>query len=191
MWICEICGKQVYDNGKLYCASKEAIEYMMDPRNSLNDTDLFQFMQLSGDENFDTEEAKNVLKKMTEKYSWIDEECIEATLQAASEYHVDPYYIMAKIIEEQSATSPLYTGRGYNNGQTDLYVGYYNIFNIGATATKGKASDVILNGLAYAAGQNWNSKTASILGGISIISSRYIAKDQDTLYYQKFDVIRR
>lgn len=66
--------------------------------------------------------------------------------------------------------------------------GYYNLFNIGATATTGNSSDVILNGLAYAAGQNWNSKTAAILGGVSIISSGYIVKEQDTLYYQKFDV---
>ena len=46
-WICKICGDQEYDNGKWYCASESAIAYMMDPRNSLNYTDIFQFMQLS------------------------------------------------------------------------------------------------------------------------------------------------
>ena len=92
---------------------------------------------------------------------------------------------MAKILEEQSSTSPLYTGQGYNGN----YVGYYNVFNIGATAKTGRKEDVILNGLAYAASQGWTSKTASILGGVGIIASNYIAQEQDTLYYQKFDVI--
>ena len=43
LWICEICENQRYDTGSWYCASVEALEYMMDPRNSLNDSDLFQF----------------------------------------------------------------------------------------------------------------------------------------------------
>ena len=47
LWICEICGTEKCDSGSWYCASKEAIEYMMDPRNSLNNTDVFQFLQTS------------------------------------------------------------------------------------------------------------------------------------------------
>ena len=189
LWICEICGKQKYDTGRWYCASTEALEYMMDPRNSLNDTDLFQFMQLSGFENFNNDTVRNTLRSMSSNYSVIDNECIEAVIQAANTYHVDPYYIMAKILEEQSSTSPLYNGSGIVDGKGNtLYVGYYNLLNIGATATTGNNYDVMLNGLSYAASQGWNSKTASILGGVSILSSRYISKEQDTLYYQKFDV---
>ena len=114
LWICEICAKQKYDTGKWYCASLEALEYMMDPRNSLNETDLFQFMQLSGFQDFNNDTVRSVLKQMAAKYTWVDDECIEATIQAANTYHVDPYYIMAKILEEQSATSPLNTGAGFN-----------------------------------------------------------------------------
>lgn len=191
LWICEICGKQRYDNGNLYCASREALEYMMDPRNSLNDTDLFQFMQLSGFEDFNNDNVRNVLRNMASNYSVITEECIEAVIEAANTYHVDPYYIMAKIIEEQSSTSPLFTGSGLTdpNGNV-LYSGYYNLLNIGAYASTGRSYDVILNGLAYAArpSNNWTSKGASILGGVAILANGYIAKDQDTLYYQKFDV---
>ena len=190
LWICEICGKQRYDSGNWYCASMEALQYMMDPRNSLNDTDLFQFMQLSGFDDFNNDTVRNTLKSMSSNYSVINDECVEAVIQAANTYHVDPYYIMAKILEEQSSTSPLYTGSGItdSNGNV-LYQGYYNLFNIGATAKTGRSYDVILSGLNYAASQNWNSKTASIMGGVSIISAGYIAKDQDTLYYQKFDVV--
>lgn len=190
LWICEICGKQRYDSGSWYCASKEALEYMMDPRNSLNETDLFQFMQLSGFEDFNNDTVRNTLRSMASNYPVIDNECIEAVISAANTYHVDPYYIMSKILEEQSVTSPLYTGSGITDSNGNLlYAGYFNLFNIGASATTGRSYDVIINGLAYAASQNWNSKTASILGGVNVISRGYIAKDQDTLYYQKFDVV--
>ncbi|MCI8310409.1 MAG: hypothetical protein HFJ45_09740 [Clostridia bacterium] len=52
LWICEICGKEKCDTGSWYCASKEALEYMMDPRNSINNTDVFQFLQLSASRRF-------------------------------------------------------------------------------------------------------------------------------------------
>ena len=181
LWICEICGTQRYDSGNWYCASKEALEYMIDPRNSLNETDLFQFMQLSGFEDFNTETVKNTLN--TIKPSWIDDECVDAIIEAANTYHVDPYYILAKLLEEQSATSPLFTGSGYDGN----YQGYYNLFNVGATANTKEG--VILNGLAHAASQGWTTKRLSILGGVSVLANGYIAEEQDTLYYQKYDVI--
>ena len=192
LWICEICGKQRYDNGGLYCASVEALEYMMDPRNSLNESDLFQFMQLSSFENCNNETVRATLRSMASSYPLIDEECIDAVIDAANNYCVDPYYIMAKILEEQSITSPLYTGSGLtdSNGNV-LYEGYYNLLNVGAYASTGRAYDVILNGLAYAArpSNNWTSKGASIDGGVALLANSYISKDQDTLYYQKFDVV--
>ena len=47
-WICQECRAQgkLYDSG-LYCASREAVSYMMDPRNFLNDSDIFQFQKLN------------------------------------------------------------------------------------------------------------------------------------------------
>ena len=45
-WYCQIFGTQKYDNGSLCCASKEAIAYMLDPRNSINEDSVFQFKSL-------------------------------------------------------------------------------------------------------------------------------------------------
>ena len=46
-WICSVCGPdKYYDNGSWHCASEATLEYMMDPRASLNDDDIFQFMEL-------------------------------------------------------------------------------------------------------------------------------------------------
>lgn len=188
LWICEICGKQNCDSGKMYCASKEAIAYMMDPRNSLNTSDIFQFMQLSASQdNYDNDTVRNALRAMGNKTTYIDDECINAIIEAANTYHVDAYYIMAKIIEEQGTTHTptLIAGNGYNGN----YVGYYNFFNIGAYSNTGTSAGVIQAGLAYAASKGWTTKRASILGGVGIISSNYIAKNQDSLYYQKFNVV--
>ena len=52
MWFCPVCGTKSYDNGSLRCASMEALKYMMDPRNSLNSSDVFQFMELSYDNSY-------------------------------------------------------------------------------------------------------------------------------------------
>ena len=46
-WICSICGDKKYDNGSWRCTSEKAIKYMMDPRNSLNEEDIFQFEELT------------------------------------------------------------------------------------------------------------------------------------------------
>ena len=46
-WICPICGNATYDSGKWHCASQSALKYMMDPRNSLNSSDVFQFLELT------------------------------------------------------------------------------------------------------------------------------------------------
>jgi beta-N-acetylglucosaminidase len=191
LWICEIDGTEKCDSGSWYCASTEALQYMMDPRNSINATDVFQFLQLSATDDYTANETvRECLKSMAQSAGmrYIDDECIEAILQAATTYHVDPYYIMSKIMDEQGTnkdSTPLISGAGYNGN----YVGYYNFFNIGATSNTGTSSGVIQNGLAYAASQGWTSKTISIVEGTRLIAQNYIAKEQDTLYYQKFNVV--
>ena len=45
-----------------------------------------------------------------------------------------------------------------------------------------------MNGLKKAKSQGWTTLESSINGGIKIIASSYIAKGQNTLYFQKFDV---
>lgn len=322
MWICSICGQKLYDSEKWYCASEDAIRYMIDPRNSLNDNDVFQFLDLSytdnstintniaqtdininsdnfeiipdidytkikqkyanavikdvngaditgniatgnkitidnktytiikkGDVTKDGEvnivdvvnmldsitgkveldsEAKiagkvqgsgsisivdvvNVLnyitgnqkitisvastsdgsnnmadgvQQMAKKMTFLDSESIQAVITASNKYKINPLYLMARLYQEQgSGTSPLATGSG-QNGQ---YVGIYNLFNIYATGNSN--ATIIKNGLSYASSKGWTSKSKSIEGGAEIIANSYISKNQDTLYYQKFNVV--
>lgn len=178
-WICKVCGaNKVYDNGKWYCASESAIAYMMDVRNFLNSADIFQLLELSY-----SECNKDVLKSMVANTFLNSDSCVNAILDSAKEYNVNAYYIVARILQEQGKSgSTLSKGQGYN-GQ---YVGYYNVFNIGASGN-GKET-VILNGLKKAQSEGWTTLESSIIGGTKIIAKSYIARGQNTLYLQKFDV---
>ena len=177
-WICAACGEKTYDSGNWHCASEAAIAYMMDPRNSANYSDIFQFMELTY---YDCD--INTIRTMVANTFLNNESYINAIISAGQKYNVNPYYIVARIIQEQGNDgSVLSSGAGYN-GQ---YVGYYNVFNIGASGS-GKET-VILNGLKKAAANGWDTLEKSIDGGVSIIASSYIAKGQNTLYFQKFDV---
>lgn len=177
-WRCTACGEKVYDSGKWCCASESAIAYMMDARNSLNNSDIFQFLELTY-----SECSKESLKKMVINTFLDNDSYIDAILQAAQTYNVNAYYIVARILQEQGRDgSTLSKGQGYN-GQ---YVGYYNVFNIGANGN-GKEK-VILNGLAKAESNGWTTLESSIIGGTQVIAKSYISRGQNTLYLQKFDV---
>lgn len=180
-WICSFCGDKTYDSGNWKCASISAIKYMMDPRASLNSTDIFQFLELSygGDEIY----SRDVLKQMVQG-SFLDNDSYINTIMSSSKtYNVNPYYIVARIIQEQGkGGSILVKGEGYNGE----YVGYYNVFNIGATGSG--SANVIKNGFKTAEKYGWTSMELAIDGGIKIISTSYIAVGQNTLYLQKFDV---
>ena len=178
-WICPYCGRKTYDSQSWYCASESAIRYMMDPRNSINSSDVFQFQNLS---------STNIIRENVEKMvegTFLDEvECVDAIINASETYDVNGYYLVARILQEQGKNgSYLSLGEGYNGE----YVGVYNLFNIGAYGN-GKAN-VIMNGLAYAESAEWFSKAESIIGGAKFVAKSYIAIGQNTLYFQKFNVV--
>lgn len=177
-WKCKVCGDKAYDNGNSNCASEAAIKYMMDPRNSVNFSDIFQFMQLSyKDCNI------QIIRNMVAGTFLDNESYINTIVDSAKKYNVNPYYVVARIIQEQGKSgSVLVSGNGYNG----KYAGVYNVFNIGASGN-GK-ENVILNGLKKAESYGWTSMEKSITGGVEILAKKYIARGQNTLYFQKFDV---
>lgn len=180
-WVCGYCREKEYDSGSWRCASESALKYMMDPRASLNSSDIFQFLELSYDNG--TGYSRDTVKKMLSG-SFLDNDAyINAIMDASQKHNVNPYYIAARILQEQGKGGTVLTkGQGYN-GQ---YQGVYNVFNIGASG--GTKEKVILNGLAKAQKYGWDTIEKSIYGGIEIIASKYIAVGQNTMYFQKFDV---
>lgn len=182
-WICSKCGTKGYDTGRWYCASEDAVKYMMDPRNSINENDIFQFMQLSY-----VECIYDDLKTMVAKYEYLNKkELIEEIIKIGKEKNVNPYYIVARIIQEQgNGTSVFVTGSKYKGNDGIEYEGYYNFFNINASGNSKEA--VITNGLKWAKDKGWTTPEKSIEGGISTIANNYIKYGQDTMYFQKFNV---
>lgn len=175
-WICAICGDRSYDNGSWRCASQEAIKYMMDPRNSLNASDIFQFEELKS-----SGSDVNIVRNMINGTFLAGHE--QEIINSANKNQINAYFIAARIIQEQGKDGTvLAKGSGYN-GQ---YVGYYNLFNISATGED--KNQIILNGLARAQKEGWNSIEKSIDGGISFLANNYVSKGQYNLYLQKFDV---
>ena len=166
-WICPICS---YSYGSWRCASQEAIAYMMDPRNSLNASDIFQFEQLTLN-GCDTN-AINAMINGTFLAGHANE-----IANSANATGINPYYIVARLIQEQGRD-----GSATSSGAS----GYYNPFNIGATGNSD--SEVIENAINYAKNQGWNTLEKAITGGINYIASSYIKVGQNTLYLQKFDV---
>ncbi len=173
-WICNICGvDKAYDNGSWRCASKSGIEYMMDPRNSINEADIFQFEELTS-----TGSDVNIVKKMTNGTFLQGRE--QEITNIANTKGVNAYYIVARLIQEQGKS-----GSELISGKT----GYYNAFNFGASGST--SEQVIANGLAYAKKKGWDTLEKSISGGVDLIANEYIKIGQNTLYFQKFNVTKK
>lgn len=175
-WICSICGEKGYDNGNWKCASEQAIKYIMDPRNSINETNIFQFEELTN-----SGCDLNTLKSMTKGTFLEGHE--QGIIDVANNNNVNAYYIVARLIQEQGKSGTVLTsGSGYNG----VGAGYYNAFNIAASGNS--TAEILTNALLYAQKEGWTSLDASINGGIRFLAKHYIQKGQNTLYLQKFDV---
>lgn len=166
-WICPICS---YENSNWKCASQDAIKYMMDPRNSLNASDIFQFEELTI--NGCDINAINSMISGTFLQGHANE-----IASAANNTGINPYYIIARLIQEQ--------GRG-GSATSSGASGYYNPFNIGATGNSD--AEEIENAINYARDHGWNTLEKALIGGINFLTADYIKQGQNTLYFQKFDV---
>lgn len=179
----------LYDTGNWYYATEAAVKVYMDPRNNLSEGAIFQFEQLTYNEEYHTLEAiqsflNNTFMNDSKPAPGLD------TLTFAELFwifgkedcrKVSPFHLAARVLQEQGqGNSPLISGT-YPG-----YEGYYNYFNIGAS---GKTNQEIYeNGLRYAKEHGWISAYFAIRDGADFISANYIRKGQDTLYLQKFNV---
>ena len=193
-WVCSTCGNKSYDSGRWKCASETAVAYYMDPRNWLNDNNIFQFENLAYNGDIQNIDGVN---KILSSVPWANESQIYYTrtdgstgviyksyaqviMEAARDAGISPYHLAARIKQEQgTGSSPSATANGTYGG----HVGYYNFLNIKATG-----GDIIGNALNHARNQGWDDPEKAIRGGATFIASGYISRGQSTLYLQKFDV---
>ncbi len=183
-----------------YQANTQTIAYYMDPRNFLNESNIFMFEALSYDSKTQTIEGvqKILEKSFMESVNIKDTEnkdisYAQAYIDAAVKANVSPYHLASRTVQEVGKSGSGSTSGKYIAKDGTDYSGYYNFYNIGASA----GSDPIANGLKYASGSDsnyllpWNSQYKAIVGGAKWIGNGYINNKQDTLYYQKFNVVKK
>ena len=176
--------------GTWYTASTPVVAFYLDPRNYLNEKNIFAFEKLSYDKENHT---KEVLKEMFGSSYLADDEYIAYFLKAATDFKISPVHLASRIIQE-GASSITYAGGSGNSSA--LYdgkplKGYYNYYNIGAYG-----ADPVSRGLAVAAGYiknsslsgiPWDTREKAIYYGAKFIADDYINAGQDTRYFQKFN----
>lgn len=167
-----------YHSGVWYSASKKAISYFMDPRNFLNEIDIFQFLDLN---NYETGSVTLDGIKAQVKGTFLERYSSDIH-NACYKQNVNPYYIIARLFQEQGRQgTPIGTGMYGGDGKT-----YYNPFNIGAMLGNDYET-----ALETAKKRGWDSMEKAIIGGIDFLKEKWLENYQNTLYQNKFDIDTR
>lgn len=194
------------DGSDWVSASRPAVAYYADPRNFLTDNYIYMFEALNYNAGYHTlAGVQNVLKgtdlASNNKISYTDTNgnkipltltYSEAIYAAGQKTKVSPLFLAAKIRQETGASLKNGSISGNYSYGGKSYRGYYNFYNIGAYSTS--TGSAIANGLTFAKGGSsygrpWNSPLKAIDGGAQYLASAYIARGQNTVYYQKFNTV--
>lgn len=171
-----INGYTQYDSG-WYAASAKAIAYYMDPRNFLDDVNIFQFLDENG---YPSEiSVSNIQTEVNNTYL---SNYANDIYTACKNQGVNPYYIISRLIQEQGKNGTT-IGKGMDGG--DGYT-YYNPFDIGASGNG--YSEIYANALARAKSEGWNTMEKAIEGGITYCKKNWLDNYQNTLYQNRFDI---
>lgn len=179
-WYCS-CGQEGDKN--YYCASKDIIEYYLDPRNFLTNITIFQFLDLSNSSNISISQIESIVKgtyldgktDTGVRYAQAIKDASEASGESA-------YSIVIRIFQElgKKSTKPIQI-----SGQDPDYPKVYNFYNYGAN----DGDNNIKNALAYAQSKGWTNEYKAIVEGAKLASTSYLRRGQNTKYLYKFDVV--
>lgn len=178
-----------------YYVKASVISSFMDPRNSLFENLIFQFLDSDANKDLYSDETLSYLVGNGNLKQYLSD-----FKTAASTQGINAVELVSRSKQEGNNTvgygpsSGKYTtntGTFYNGLTLD---GFYNFYNIGAFKADGLTPTT--RAVAYAAsyiggtsyGRPWNSASKAISGGADFLASRYIKRGQDTIYYQKFNV---
>lgn len=184
-----------FDGGSWVAASKQVVAYYLDPRNFLDDEGIFQFETLEYREYQTVEGVSNMLRNTFMKGNFTEPDGTKKSyaqtfVDIGKSIGVNPYHLVARCYQEQGSGKS-----GSISGKEKGYENLFNYFNIGAYSTNG--SSPVTQGLIYASktsekyGRPWNTHYKSLLGGSTYLADKYIKKGQNTLYFQKFNVVNK
>ena len=194
-------GSPLYDGSSWYAAKTEVVSYFLDPRNFLDPVYVFQFEKLTFDPAIHTLEGVRAMVKGSFLESTAPDYA-SILLAAGSEAGISPYFLASRIIQEMGRTGESLLSTGTLPG----YEGYYNFFNIGSTPDPDVKNGALINGAKFAMWGSdasgkvitpeeqsmllpWTSQDLAIRGGAKWIAASYVDIGQNTLYFQKYDVI--
>ena len=158
-----------------YNADSRVVAYYMDPRNFLNENNVYMFENLSYKPAYQTAGVvSNILQPSKLPAYGFNAKIF---VNAGKKSNVSPVFLAARARQE--------TGNGSEAIRGKSKLGkVYNPFNIGAFG----GTNPLYNGLIYARAKGWTTPTKAVEGGAAEIAKNYINKGQYTLYYQRFNV---
>lgn len=176
------------DTGKWVTAHPDYIAYCMDPRNFINENHIFMFEGLSYSDGYTFEGVNAILKGTFMLDERVDTDgsilnYADVFMTAGKTFGVSPYHLASRVRQEQG----VYGTSVMISGTYPGFEGYYNYFNIGSSG--GDQTTVIINGLTEAKNAGWTSHYLALVGGAQKVAKNYISLGQDTLYFQKFNVV--
>ena len=194
-----ICSKLMGSAVNSSYANSNTVAYYMDPRNYLNQKDIFLFVDIGASGAYTSAGEEAVLSgtsmhnnrtyykrsgksKVTAK---LPDTYAKTILKTGSHYGLNSYFIASKIITETGG-SITYTA---TSGQSSSYPNIYNYYNIGAYTCAADGLKWASKGSDY--NRPWSSPTRSIQGGASYINTNYYLAGQITEYYTKFNTAPR
>ena len=183
-----------FDGMSWVAASPEITMFYLDPRNFLNEDGIFQFETLTNQAYQNEAGVSNILASTFMSSTFTDTDGTTRSYasvftEAAAAAGISPYHLAARCLQEQGTLGK----SGSISGSTPGLENLFNYFNIGAYEANGNTA--VVNGLIYAGGTEeaylrpWNSRYKSIMGSAKYVGERYVKRNQNTLYFQKFNVV--
>lgn len=192
---------RLLDGNAWYELTGPVVAFYLDPRNFLNEENIFMFEKLTFNEEIDTSET---LQKVLLGTDLNTTTRINNFVKYGKENNVSSVSAAARVIQE-GVTKNSYSGLSGNSDLTYRGLslkGYYNLFNVGAYQDS-YTTNPVARGLAWACGaigsnfstcgtytsyaRPWNTVAKAINGGIKFLGDDYINVGQYTLYFQKFN----
>lgn len=169
-------------------ASREALAYYLDPRNYLNEKYIFAFETLTYSNNQTKDVVNSIISSQPfwrRLYSDGSNGASNDIVNSSKNIGISAVHVAGRIKQEMGNneyTNDSRVGGTFTyDGQSKS--GYYNFFNIKSWSGRGSS---IYSSYAYENG--WNTPAKGINGGASFMYNGYISVNQDTIYYEKFDV---
>ena len=183
-----------YSGGKFPAASEKAVKYFMDPRNFLNERNVFLFE----DRTYHDYQKLGIVKKILRRNEVLLEHA-KVFQSTGKKYNISPMYLASKSFAELGTSAFMMDGHKFKYGGVK-YKDCYNAYNIGASdsldavggliyANGGKASKDYAPGPATSYGRKWDTPSKAIRGGAKFLNSSFIKNNQATAYTEHFNVL--